>query len=81
MWEVKTECGHTMPLNFALQASTAKPLICETCFIREKRKRRIAEVKLIANGRRFRYTVPASSLPRIPLGHSSNKGFRVSYSR
>lgn len=67
MWEIEKTCSHTVPLSVALKASTEKPLICETCFIQERRKK---QIRLIANGRRFRYTVPASSLKRIPLGGS-----------
>ncbi len=52
---------------------------CEKCFILAKRRARLP--KLIANGRRFRYLVPASELPRVPLRASSKDGMKVSYFR
>jgi hypothetical protein len=46
-----------------------KTLTCETCFIKARRQESVKKI-VLANGRRFRYTVPASSLKRIPLGGS-----------
>lgn len=65
--QVETSCGHTVPLVVALKASTEKTLICEKCFLREKRKKQVQKI-VLANGRRFRYLVSARSLTqRIPI--------------
>ena len=52
----------------------------EAEFIKAKREKQIAQA-FPKGFRRFRYLVPASELPRIPLRGSSVKGFRVSYSK
>lgn len=76
---VNFHCGHNSEVDFTTQVFALNISKCEKCFVQEQRTKKLP--KLIGNGRRFRYLVPASSLPRIPLGHSSTKGFRVSYSR
>jgi hypothetical protein len=63
MWEVETQCGHSVTLSVALKTSTDKPLICEACFVKAKR---IAKTGF-KGYRRFRYLVPANELQRIPL--------------
>lgn len=65
MFEVEAICGHTVPLQFALKASTAKPLICEACFVRNKRREAFRAGHAV--GGRIRYLVPSKALPKIPL--------------